>query len=409
MKLDYKKTFILGLGFFAISILWPVYNAFVPIMLEQYTKKATVIGMIMTIDNLFAVAFQPIFGAMSDRTNNRFGRRMPYILIGIPISALLFSIIPYTTSLITLMLTIIIMNFTMSIYRAPTVALMPDVTPSPLRSKANGVINFMGGLAAAVAYAIGGILYRMNPSYPFHMSSIIMIIALIILYTFIKEPRDFRIEEKKKTEKVKDIEKNKSLIFILFAIFFWFTGFNAVETFFSLYGQYVLNIDPGKASIVLSLFSVSFLLFAIPAGFIGTKLGRKKTIFTGIIGALVFFIPLIFVRNAALVSILLVAGGIFWALININSYPMVVEMAPKGGVGTYTGYYYFFSASSAVASPILFGFIKDVVGSYESLFLYSCIAFLAALLCMFYVKHGDVSVENYDEEKRLAIEENYGD
>lgn len=115
MKLDYKKTFILGLGFFAISILWPVYNAFVPIMLEQYTKKATVIGMIMTIDNLFAVAFQPIFGAMSDRTNNRFGRRMPYILIGVPISALLFSIIPYTTSLITLMLTIIIMNFTMSI------------------------------------------------------------------------------------------------------------------------------------------------------------------------------------------------------------------------------------------------------------------------------------------------------
>ena len=152
MKLDMKKTFILGLGFFGINLLWPVYNAFVPIMLEQYTKKAALIGLIMTIDNLFAVVFQPIFGAMSDRTKSRFGRRMPYILIGMPISALLFSLIPYTNSLATLMITIIIMNFMMSVYRAPTVALMPDITPSPLRSKANGIINFMGGLAAMYAW-----------------------------------------------------------------------------------------------------------------------------------------------------------------------------------------------------------------------------------------------------------------
>lgn len=413
MKLDYKKTFILGLGFFAISILWPVYNAFVPVILENYIEKATIIGAIMTIDNLFAVVFQPFFGAMSDRTNNRFGRRMPFILIGAPISALLFSIIPYTNSLKTLMITVIIMNFTMSIYRAPTVALMPDVTPSPLRSKANGVINFMGGLAAVIAYGLGGFLYDKNSAYPFHMSSIIMIFALILLYKFIEEPRGIQVEEKVKAKRAKNQEenraRNKSLILLLLAIFLWFTGFNAVETFFSLYGQHVLNITAGKASVVLTSFSLAFLLFAIPAGFIGTKLGRRKTITLGIVGILIVFIPLIVLRNPVLISIFLVIGGIFWALININSYPMVVELAPKGGVGTYTGYYYFFSSSAAVASPILFGFIKDMVDSYQPLFIYSCIAFVLALVCILSVKHGDISNEDYDEEKKRAIEENWED
>lgn len=403
MKLDSKKIFILGLGFFGINLLWPVYNAFVPIMLEQYTTKATLIGLIMTIDNLFAVIFQPIFGAMSDRTRSRFGRRMPYILIGLPISAILFSIVPYTSSLKSLMLTVIIMNFTMSIYRAPTVALMPDVTPSPLRSKANGIVNFMGGLAAVIAYLIGGVLYKKNPTYPFHLSSIVMIIALIILYIFIKEPIDFIIEKKVKRERNTDIGKTRSLIFLLLAIFFWFTGYNAVETFFSLYGQHVLNIDPSKASILLSLFSASFLVFAIPSGYLGTKIGRRKTILIGLIGVILVFAPLIFIKNVALITILLVVGGGFWAMININSYPMIVEIAPKNGVGAYTGYYYFFSASSAVASPILFGRIKDLLGSYDILFLYSVISFIIALSCMNFVKHGDVEL---DEEKRLAIEMN---
>lgn len=403
MKLDSKKIFILGLGFFGINLLWPVYNAFVPIMLEQYTTKATLIGLIMTIDNLFAVIFQPIFGAMSDRTRSRFGRRMPYILIGLPISAILFSIVPYTSSLKSLMLTVIIMNFTMSIYRAPTVALMPDVTPSPLRSKANGIVNFMGGLAAVIAYLIGGVLYKKNPTYPFHLSSIVMIIALIILYIFIKEPIDFIIEKKVKRERNTDIGKTRSLIFLLLAIFFWFTGYNAVETFFSLYGQHVLNIDPSKASILLSLFSASFLVFAIPSGYLGTKIGRRKTILIGLIGVILVFAPLIFIKNVTLITILLVVGGGFWAMININSYPMIVEIAPKNGVGAYTGYYYFFSASSAVASPILFGRIKDLLGSYDILFLYSVISFIIALSCMNFVKHGDVEL---DEEKRLAIEMN---
>ncbi len=401
MKLDYKKTFILGLGFFSASIIWPIYNNYVPIMLETYIKSGTFIGAIMTIDNIFAVVFQPFFGALSDRTNTRFGRRMPFLLIGVPLAAIFCSLIPSSNSLISLMTFIIIMNFAMSIYRAPTVALMPDVTPSPLRSKANGVINFMGGLAAVIAYGLGGVLYKVNPGYPFYMASIIMLAALILLYTNIKEPELIEIEKKEEKPK-KDAAKNKSLIFMLLAIFFWFTGFNAVETFFSLYGQHILGIEPGTSSIVLTSFSLAFLIFAIPAGFVASKLGRRKTILLGIIGALVVFVPLIFIRNAIVISIILISGGIFWALININSYPMIVEMAPKGLTGAYTGYYYFFSSTAAIVSPILFGWIKDLVGSYSPLFVYASMGFVLAFICMQFVKHGDV--KELDEEKIKAIE-----
>lgn len=396
MKLDYKKTFVLGLGFFSASIIWPIYNNYVPIMLESYVQSGVLIGAIMTIDNLFAVIFQPLFGALSDKTNTRYGRRMPYLLVGVPLAAIFCALIPSATSLMALMSFIIIMNFAMSIYRAPTVALMPDVTPSPLRSKANGVINFMGGLAAVMAYGLGGLLYKRDQAYPFYMASVVMVLALIVLYMFIQEPEQTEVEkaeEEGQRAKAKDVAQNRSLILLLFAIFFWFTGFNVVETFFSLYGQHILGIDPSDSSLILTTFSLTFLVFAIPAGLIGSKIGRKKTILIGIVGILFVFIPLIFTENILLITILLIVGGVFWACININSYPMVVEMAGKGKTGAYTGYYYFFSSSAAIISPILFGWVKDIVGSYEPLFIYSCICFIAALMCMLFVRHGDAVKE----------------
>lgn len=403
MKLDYKRTFILGLGFFSASIVWPIYNNYVPIMLETYIKSGTFIGAVMTIDNIFAVIFQPLFGALSDKTNTKFGRRMPFLLIGVPLAAIFCSLIPSATSLITLMAFIIVMNFAMSIYRAPTVALMPDITPSPLRSKANGVINFMGGFAAVIAYGLGGLLYKANTGYPFYMASIIMVVALVLLYYFIEEPKNVEIEEEKE-KAPKDVAKSRSLIFMLLAIFFWFTGFNAVETFFSLYGQHILGIEPGTSSIVLTSFSGAFVAFAIPAGFIAGKLGRKRTILWGIIGALLVFVPLIFIRNATIISLLLVSGGIFWALININSYPIIAEMAPKGMTGAYTGYYYFFSSTAAIVSPILFGWIKDLVGSYKPLFIYASMGFVLAFICMQFVKHGDVKSLDQNEETSIKAQ-----
>lgn len=398
MKLDYKKTLLIGLAFFSASMVWPIYNSYVPIFLEKYLSSTFLIGIIMTIDNIFAVVFQPIFGALSDKVNTRYGRRMPFLLVGVPLGAIFFSLIPFEFSLASLMLFVILTNFSMSIYRAPAVALMPDLTPPSLRSKANGVINLMGGIAAVIAFGAGGALYKIDRHYPFFMASIIMVIAVILLYSFVKEPKN--IHKQSETEDdaaVKDKSKLRgqflSLVFLLLAIFFWFTGYQAVEAFFSLYGKHILGINEGDASILLMFFSASFVIFSIPAGIIATKFGRKRTIMTGIVGLLIIFIALTMIRSVAIIRILLIIGGLLWGSINVNSYPMVVEMATSGGIGKYTGYYYFFSSMAAIVSPALFGWIRDLVDSYQPLFIYAAVSFLFALFFMMLVKHGEPSLE----------------
>jgi len=396
VKLDYKKTLLIGLAFFSASMLWPVYNTYVPIFLEKYISSTLLIGFIMTFDNIFAVVFQPIFGALSDRVNTRYGRRMPFLLIGVPLAAIFFSLIPFESNLPMLMAFVILTIFSMSIYRAPAVALMPDLTPAPLRSKANGVINLMGGIAAVISYGLGGVLYNANRHYPFYMVSVVMVVAVILLYNFVKEPKEIPKEEEKKEEASKDGDakgKLLSLIFLLLAIFFWFTGYQAVEAFFSLYGKYVLGIKEGDASILLMFLSGSFVLFSLPAGMIATKFGRRNTIMVGLAVAIALFIAMSFITSVAVIRILLIIGGICWALINVNSYPMVVEMTTARGIGKYTGYYYFFSSLAAIVSPSLFGWIRDVVGSYHPLFIYAALSFLIALFFIMLVKHGEASVE----------------
>jgi Na+/melibiose symporter-like transporter len=240
MKLNYKQTMLIGLGFFTVSIVWGIYNIAMPIYLDDLGLSGLAVGAVMTIDNIFAVIFLPIFGALSDRTNTRYGRRMPYLLVGIPLSALAFILIPVLRmSLLPMMITVIAMNFFMSIYRAPTVALMPDFTPRPLRSKANGVINFMGGVGAVIAFLIGGFLFRLNEYLPFAVCSGIMMLTIIVMYLKIREPMEIA-EDKPDVpdEGTASVPKDKgvmlSLIFLLLAIFFWFVDYNAVENFFSM-------------------------------------------------------------------------------------------------------------------------------------------------------------------------------
>ncbi len=410
MKLNYKQTFLIGFGFFASSLAWSMYNVYVPILLENYLTSTLLIGLIMTIDNAFGVIFQPLFGALSDKTNTRYGRRMPYILIGIPICAVAFTLIPFTWSLASLMVVVILFNFVMSTWRAPVVALMPDVTPPPLRSKANGVINFMGGAGSLFSFFIGGLLFKAGGMpLPFIVSAIVMLFAAVILKLFVHEDKyaekagvaESNAKEEALEKEEKDAENKAggkkwvSLLLILFAILFWFCGYNAVETFFSLYVTNTLKdaagnfLTAGDASLLLGIFSVTFLLFSIPAGFMGSKIGRKKTILIGLAGVTCLFIAMLFTGNLWALRILLFFGGAFWACVNINSLPMVVELAKWQNIGKYTGYYYFFSFSAAIVSPILFGWIRDMVGSYEILFIYAPVAFIFAFICMLFVKHGE--------------------
>lgn len=385
-KQSFKKTFLLGFGFFSVSLTWSIYNSFMPKLLSNYLSSAALIGFIMTLDNYLALFIQPAVGNLSDRINTPFGKRMPFILIGMPLASLFLFILPSYSSLLTLVLFLMFMNLSMSIFRAPVIALMPDLTYPEQRSRANSIINFMGGIGAILAYFVGSKLWSKNQAYPFYMASILMIISLIVLVLFIKEKRDVINYEKDDKPKVSLLSNLSSLVHykkdtlsLLCAICSWFIAYQGIEAFFTLYGEKYLNISVESAVFSFTFMSLSFLIFAIPAGIVGTRLGKKKTISIGILGICLCFLFLRFVLNIWVIRIVFIICGMFWAFININSYPFVIDMAPKGDIGVYTGFYYMFSAIAAIVSPPLLGKIIDLFG-YKYMFFYGFVFFFIAFL-----------------------------
>lgn len=275
-----KKTWLLGLGFFSISLTWALYNAFVPLFLDDYLKSAALIGFMMTIDNYFAMFLQPWIGHRSDKTTTKYGRRMPYLLIGMPLGAVFATMIPLHTGLITLVLFMMLMNLSMSLFRAPTVALMPDITPEKDRTRANGIINFMGGIGSVLAFGIGSVLYGIGSFVPFLFAGIVMLGSMFILKKVIKEPILLESHPDAKPSgppvRIKD-QLDKTTLFILGAIFFWFVAYQGVEALFTLYGTKHVGMSDGEASFSLTFFSLAFLLFALPSGWLGAKFGKKKS------------------------------------------------------------------------------------------------------------------------------------
>ena len=400
-KLDYKKTFILGFGFFAISITWSVYNAFMPLLLGNYLKSAALIGFIMTIDNYLALFIQPAVGFYSDKINTKFGRRMPFIMVGMPLAAVFMFLIPQTKSLYALVFALLFMNLSMSIYRSPVIALMPDITAKQHRSKSNSIINFMGGIGSLIAYLIGGKLFELNDGYPFILSSFLILFSFGVLFLKIKEQRDVlhyeAVEEKRNLLQGLAIAlRDKNARNLLFAICSWFIAYNGIETFFTKYGQSYLGIQPSQATTTLAFISISFLVFAIPAGIIGTKIGKKNTIRMGVALAVLLTLAISFLKPEQsnmllLMRILFLGVGFAWASININSYPLVADMSPLGLLGTYTGVYYLFSSIANIISPVLLGFLIDRIG-YQIVFLYG--AFFFGLAFLFISLVHDKRVEN---------------
>lgn len=434
-KLNYPQIFLIGFGFLASSLAWAIYNAQVPLILEnRFLLSGTSIGTIMTIDNFFGIIFQPVIGSVSDNTHTRLGRRLPWILIGLPICALLFLFIPLQDVLFTFMFVIILFNLIMSLWRSPVISLMPDVTPPALRSEANGIINLMGGLGSVIALLFGGMLSDMRDDkfYAFLLGTIVMVIALFILLKYIREPDAIRYHrqnniaiknntanrwakksldyiennqpaieaaEKKENTRQKqgrfqaftDLPKDekKSLISMLFAIFFWFLGYNAIETFFTIYATNTYDITGGQASMMLAGFSLTFLLFAIPAGRLAQKFGRKRTIILGLVALILLFIPTLLQPSPWMLLLLLVVAGAFWSNVNINSLPIVLQFSNDNTIGAFTGYYYLFSFAAAIVSPILYGFIQDSFQSESLLFAYAIVCFIIALIAMFFVNHGE--------------------
>jgi Na+/melibiose symporter-like transporter len=381
-KLNYPKTFLLGFGFFATSITWSVYNSYMPKLLSNFIASSALIGFIMTFDNYFALFLQPAVGIYSDRVKTRFGKRMPFLMVGMPLATIFTMLIPSHKSLFMLISFILLMNLSMSIFRSPVIALMPDITHVENRSKANSIINFMGGIGSLIAFLIGAMLWELNNAFPFYLAGILVLLSFIILFTFIKEKRDvlqYEASEEKIDIKagLKSAFKNQNTKYLLLAICCWFIGFNGIETFFTRYGELYLNVKVNVASMSFAFISLSFLVFAIPAGLIGTRLGKKQTIRIGVIGIICGFFILAFFKSILIIRIIFLLLGIFWALININSYPFIAEMAPTGYIGTYTGLYYLFSSLANIISPPLLGGLMDLIG-FKYMFFYGAVFFLLA-------------------------------
>jgi maltose/moltooligosaccharide transporter len=421
-KLNYGRTFLLGFGFFGVMVVWAVYNSFVPLFLaNKFNVQPAMIGFFMTIDNIAALFIQPAIGSISDRLRSRIGRRLPFMLSAAPIAAIALAIAPmvaipmlniadgarlplFVTCTVTFVLA-------MAIWRTPIVALMPDITPSRYRSQANGVINFMGGIGSIIAFLIGAKLYKINEAYPFWLGSILVIVAVILVFIFIREPKVY--EENPNAERPnlwKSFaelfkEKQHDALRIFMAIFFWFVAMNAIETFFTLYANKYLGMPEADSVQILTLNSLMFVIGALPAGYIGGRIGRKKTISIGlalmvaIMGSIFFFtknmllVPLFklpMFGNVPVVGLLLMFAGLSWSLVNINSLPMVVDLTNAIKIGTYTGLYYLFSTLAAIAGPNINGWIVQLTGNnYSSIFIIGPIFMIAALVSILGMKGGE--------------------
>ncbi len=377
-----KKTWLLGFGFFSISIGWSLYNGFVPFLLDNYLKSTALIGFLMTIDNYVALFLQPYIGNLSDRTTTRFGRRMPYLMIGIPLAAVFFVLIPVHGSLIMLILFMVGMNLSMAIFRSPTIALMPDITPEPERTKANGIINFMGGCGAILAFTAGSYLFNIEESLPFLAVSAIFLVALWVIYKNINEKRDsigYTITTSPKINYKQEL--NPATIYLLAAIFFLFVAIMGMEALFTLYGVKELGLSKSDSAFSLAFFSLSFVLTSIPSGILGAKYGMKKMLLIGVIGLIFVFLLLNRVETAWALRGILLLGGMFWACVNINAYPFIVATGSEHSFGTRTGLYYLVSSLAAIISPPTIGFLIDLFG-FGILFYAAAGSMLFALACL---------------------------
>ncbi|MDD7255884.1 MFS transporter [Bullifex porci] len=420
LKGYYLITFLIGLGFFTMGLMDPLYDTYVPIFLGKYITSNSLIGTIMTLDNVLAIFLIPIFSAYSDRIDTKIGRRMPFIITMLPLAAVAFGLIPIAalSSLWILIALIFVLNLAKQAVRGPVVALMPDMVPGDLRSEANGVINTMGGIATILGTILLARLMNVKITLPgfgsvdnvlaFPVASIFVIVAVVLLFIFVKEKNSkVRNDDKQKEEKKEPIlkslkvvlgEKNKSALCILISLLCWFIAYQGVLPFVGKYSVEVLGTSSGTASLAAGMVGIAYAIFAIPSGKFAHKHGRKKTI-RGALLCLVIVLILVFLHGVLLKGLpgtvklitfwaLLFCFGIFWVTIVTNSFPMLWQMSTFSTVGIYTGLYYFFSQAASIISPPLSGACIDIFG-YPSLFIYAAIFMTIAYFTMSKVDRGE--------------------
>ncbi len=466
MKLDVKRTILVGFAFLSISMFWVVYDSIIAkLLINSFGLNQLWSGVLMALDNMLALILLPLFGLLSDRTRTRLGKRTPYIIIGTIIAAIVIvgvgiidhyqlmaveqagigpvlqigttttfnfagdpNSIIYTTKelatvarrdvifanitsadptlLIVFIAVLLVVLIAMALYRTPAVSLMPDVTPKPLRSKANAIINLMGTVGGMISLGFMTFLAVDYKSYipAFSVLAGLMIVFLVVFIFTVKEVKWVKennemmlkegfIDEKEIAEIDEGVDEKmpkdvrKSFLLILASVVLWFFAYNAATSKFSVYATDVLNTG---FTLPLLVANLTALITFIPIGILATKIGRKKTILIGIGILTAAFTLAIFLTesSALLIWVTMAMAGVGWATINVNSYPMVVEMSKGSNIGKYTGYYYTASMAAQIATPILSGALMDVLGM-RILFPYSTLFIIAAFFTMLFVKHGD--------------------
>lgn len=492
MKLNKKKMVYVGFAFFIIMMFWQVYdNVIAKILINSFGFNQTASGVVMALDNILAVILLPIFGALSDKTKTKYGKRTPYIFIGTVIAAVLImgiSIfdnmqinkikeagisdvvtveigkeidgIKYEADIYTMVteaddelveideflidgeevylfdekfyyskelasdvraelvaeirdnnigycigfiVVLFVILVAMSVFRTPAVSLMPDVTPKPLRSKGNAVINLMGAAGGVVALGFMTFFAKDYKSYTltFVVLGVIMLLCLAIFLIKVKEnkwveemekeSKEYGIEDEviennaTSTKMPKDVKK--SFILILLAVAFWYMAYNAATSKFSVYAGTVL--DTGFTMPLMIANAAAIVSYA-PIGILSSKFGRKSMVIVGVIILFAAFLLGSFVRagSALLIWVVMALAGIGWATISVNSYPMVVEMSKSGDIGKYTGIYYTAAMAAQVLTPVLSGLVMDVL-NMTALFPYCVVFCILAFVSMIFVKHGD--------------------
>ena len=431
MKLNNRRTILVGLAFLSICSFWQMYDNVVPLILTKtFHLNETFSGAIMAADNVLALFLLPFFGTLSDRTDTKMGKRTPYILGGTLAAVILLNILPLidnsyyaaagTGKMIAFIAVLGLLLISMGTYRSPAVALMPDVTPKPLRSRANAIINLMGAVGGIIYLAVAAVMYpnskvlgldHVNYQPLFIVVALIMAVSIIVMKLTINEPKltaenqaleaehpEWNLaEDDGSGNEVLPAEVKRSLGFLLASIALWFIGYNGITTWFTTYVDKVMGQGLGGASTCLLIATGGAIISYIPIGSLAHKIGRKKTIMIGVILLASCFLAGYFLTTAfssinAIMFAVFALVGFAWAAINVNSLPMVVEMCRGSDIGKFTGYYYTASMAAQVVTPVLAGFLIRNI-SYKVLFPYAALFVLFSFLTMTQVKHGDAAPE----------------
>lgn len=457
MKLNYKRTIFVGFAFFLISAFWQAYDAIVPLILtNHFGLPQTASGAIMSIDNVLAVFMLPLFGAISDKLDTKHGKRTPFIFVGTIASIVSFIgltlIDNYQLAKVTgagaaelstddaiakaLELTVanpwpligfiallLVVLIAMATFRSPAVALMPDVTIKPLRSKGNAIINLMGTAGGIIVLVLGMIFGTSKDHFMQYTGYVIAVCAVmalgLIVFTLTVKEKQWANEMAEDTarlglEQKADESSNASarrlsrselisLMLILASVALWYIGYNSITSKYSVYATNILGFDYNATLIIAQAAAV---VAYIPVGIIASKIGRRKTILAGVAILAAAFFAGNFITSSvhpAIMYPIFILAGIGWATINVNSFPMVVELAKGGEVGKYTGYYYTASMAAQIVAPILSGALYDAIGMREVFFAFGTIFVALSFVTMFFVKHGDAKPEAQGTLESLGV------